>query len=77
MRAVLGDVYLGGKAGTELRVAILKRLREAGIQMANPQQDVHLRDLEWVKAAAIRVVDQRAPSGEVAGSTPAGSNDNS
>ncbi len=77
VRAVLGDVYLGGKAGTELRVAILKRLREAGIQMANPQQDVHLRDLEWVKAAAIRVVDQRAPSGEVAGSTPAGSNDNS
>jgi small-conductance mechanosensitive channel len=71
VRVVVSDVYMGLRVGTALRVAILQKLREAGLQMANPQQDVNLKDLEWVKAAAARISSdtQRAQS-------PAGSNDN-
>ena len=84
LRSVVPDVYQGGNVATELRVAILKRLREKGIQLnaANVQHDVHLRDLDWIKTAAIEVARQKkeadaarsAPSVDAA---PEGSNDNS
>lgn len=60
LRVMVGDVHTGGRVGTELRIAILKRLREQDIQMVNPAYDVHLRDLDWVKAAALRVADRKA-----------------
>ena len=83
LRAVVADVYLASKVGTDLRVAILKRMREKGIQFnaARPQYDIHLRDLDWIKSAAAEVAQQRRPSPEVAteaAATPpaSGSNDN-
>jgi small-conductance mechanosensitive channel len=83
VRAVVPDVYSTGKVGTELRVAILKRLREKGLQLdtGHPQYDVHLRDLDWIKATAVEVAKQRGrmdgPQPDVsAAAPPAGSNDN-
>ncbi|MGE0765305.1 MAG: DUF3772 domain-containing protein [Hyphomicrobiaceae bacterium] len=63
VRAVLGDVYASGRVASELRIAILKRLREAGIELSNPQQDVHLQDLSWIKTAAARLVEGRSTGG--------------
>jgi potassium efflux system protein len=58
--AVVADVYTSGKVATELRVSVLKSLRENGIELANPQRDVHLKDLGWVKSAAARIIEQRS-----------------
>ena len=83
LRSVVADVYIAGKVGTELRIAILKQLREKGIQLSteHAQYDVHLRDLDWIKIAAAEVARQRRkPDGTaqetVAAPAPAGSNDN-
>ena len=67
--AVVADVYTTGKVATELRVSILKSLRENGIELANPQRDVHLKDLGWVKSAAARIIEQRS-SGEAGRPAP-------
>ncbi len=73
VRSVVGDVYQGARVASAQRIAILKRLRAEGIQLANPQQDVHLKDLDWVKSTASRLAEQRAEARR----TPApGSNDN-
>ncbi len=36
---------------TDLRIAIVKKFREQGIEIPFPQSDVHLRDLDWLKTA--------------------------
>jgi small-conductance mechanosensitive channel len=36
---------------TDLRIAIVKAFRSAGIEMPYPQADIHLGDLQWVKQA--------------------------
>jgi len=36
---------------TDLRIAIMKRFREEGIEIPFPQSDVHFRDLDWLKTA--------------------------
>jgi len=36
---------------TDLRIAILKKFREEGIEIPFPQTDVHFRDLGWLKTA--------------------------
>lgn len=36
---------------TDLRIAILKAFRAAGIEIPFPQTDVHFKDLEWLKKA--------------------------
>lgn len=61
--AVVADVYTVGRVSSELRIAILKRLREEGIELAKPQQDVHLKDLDWIKTAAGRLAEQRSNGG--------------
>jgi small-conductance mechanosensitive channel len=60
IRATLADVYRTGAVATDLRIAILRILREEGITFRNPQYDIHLRDLDVVKAALNRVAAQRA-----------------
>ena len=74
IRATLEDVYRTGAVATDLRIAILKILREQGLGYRNTQHDVHLRDLDVVKALIQRVAAQRASeeraAGE-AGDTPA------
>ena len=44
------DVNGGGPIKTDMAFKILKAFREAGIDMPNPQYDVHLRDLDPVRA---------------------------
>ena len=66
VRVVLDDVYRGGPVGTDLRVAILKILREEGLTYRNAQHDVHLRDLDGVKSLIQRVAAQRAAEAEEA-----------
>jgi potassium efflux system protein len=68
---VVADVYTSGKVATELRVSILKSLRENGIELANPQRDVHLKDLGWVKSAAARIIEQRSSGGSDRPAPPA------
>ena len=60
LRVTLGDVTRGNIVATELRVAILKALRDSGIVMPNPQFDIHLRDLDFVKSMVQRAAEQRA-----------------
>jgi len=36
---------------TDMRIAIVKKFREEGIEIPFPQSDVHLRDLDWLKTA--------------------------
>jgi small-conductance mechanosensitive channel len=51
---------------TDIRMAILKRFREEGIEIPNPQYDIHLRDLDVVKRylaeAAERAAQERRSS---------------
>lgn len=84
VRAVVNDVYQGGNVATQLRIAILKKLRENGWarDAVNPQYDVHLRDLEWIRTMAAQAVAQRAdakanpPAAAQPAVAPSGSNDN-
>ncbi|MEZ5853674.1 MAG: DUF3772 domain-containing protein [Hyphomicrobiaceae bacterium] len=73
VRSVVGDVYQAARVASAQRIAILKRLRAEGIQLANPQHDVHLKDLDWVKATASRLAEQKS---EAPRAPPPGSNDN-
>ncbi|RIA55824.1 DUF3772 domain-containing protein [Dichotomicrobium thermohalophilum] len=53
---------------TDLRIAIMKRFREEGIEIPFPQSDVHFRDLDWLKTALAeqmaRIREERAGEGE-------------
>lgn len=60
VRVVLADVYRGGAVATDLRIAMLKILREEGLGYKNVQHDIHLRDLDAVKAMIQRVAAERA-----------------
>lgn len=44
---------------TELRTEIVKTLREWDIAIARPQVDVHLRDLDGVRAFLVRLAQER------------------
>ena len=74
IRVILDDVYRGGMVATDLRIAILKILREQGLTYRNPQHDVHLRDLDAVKTLIQRVAAQRAAEAEGRPVEPNGSN---
>jgi potassium efflux system protein len=48
---------------TDLRIAILKAFRKHGVEIPYPQSDVHLRDLDWVKAALAEHIAKTADGG--------------
>ncbi len=61
--SVVGLAEAGSDAGTvesELRRAILRAMAGAGIEIPYAQHDVHLRDLDTVRALITRVADERA-----------------
>ncbi|MGH6815484.1 MAG: mechanosensitive ion channel family protein, partial [Hyphomicrobiaceae bacterium] len=64
VRGYLADINTALEAQTELRTAILKALRAAGIAMPYLQHDVHLRDLDWVRQAVVAAL-ARARAKEV------------
>ena len=54
----LANVSYSFAVRTDLRIAILKSLRAAGIEMPYPQADIHLRDLGWVRSAIVERLTQ-------------------
>ena len=54
------DVMEASRIETALRTKIIKALRERDIAIAKPQVDVHLRDLDGVRAFLIRLAQERA-----------------
>lgn len=65
LRAFVPDVNRKLSVATELRLAIAKAFREAGIEIPFPQHDVHLRDLDGIKQAFARAVEARRREQEV------------
>ena len=55
----VADINSGGAAQNELRFAILKALRQAGVEVAYRQHDVHLRDLDGVRSAFLAAMEER------------------
>lgn len=68
LSATVADVGRAGAAQTDLRTRILKAFRRAGIEMPFAQHDIHLRDLDAVRAILTRVAEEKsAPRDGVAG----------
>jgi len=55
----VADINTGGAVQNDLRFAILKALRQAGIEVAYRQHDVHLRDLDGVRSAFLTAMEER------------------
>jgi potassium-dependent mechanosensitive channel len=62
LRICLADVGKAAGVQSDLRVAIFRALREAGIEIPFNQLDVNLRDLETIKRYVSEVLEQR-PNG--------------
>ena len=60
VRCYVPDINKALSVKTALRLAIFERFRTEGIEIPFPQQDVHLRDLDIVKAALARVAAENA-----------------
>ncbi|MGD9784448.1 MAG: DUF3772 domain-containing protein [Hyphomicrobiaceae bacterium] len=60
VRAYVGDVNKSVSTATDLRMRIFAALKQAGIEIPFPQTDVHLRDLDFVKAVVTRIAAERA-----------------
>lgn len=60
IRAFVADVNKSVATATDLRIRVFKALNAAGIEIPFPQQDVHLRDLDFVKATVARLAAERA-----------------
>ncbi len=57
---VVPDVTKAAAVQSDLRFRILKTLRDAGVEMAHAQSDVHLRDLDSVRSLLTRLAEERA-----------------
>ena len=56
----LADVSRAASAQSDIRIAILKELRAAKIEIPYNQHDVHLRDLDAVRTLLNRLAEERA-----------------
>ncbi|MEP3277942.1 MAG: DUF3772 domain-containing protein [Stappiaceae bacterium] len=54
LRCFLSDVNYSMNVRSDLRFAIFKRLKEAGIEIPFPQRDIHLRDIGRIEEAMSR-----------------------
>jgi len=74
LRAFVPDVTRRLSIESDLRIAIARAFRDAGIEIPYPQHDIHLRDLDGIKLAFARALEARrreqtaaeenAPTGE-------------
>ena len=60
LRITLPDVDRAGAVQSDLRVAILKAFRAAGIEIPYHTVDVNMRDLDTVKRYLVRMMEERA-----------------
>jgi potassium efflux system protein len=63
LRISLPDIAKAASVQSDLRIAILKALREANIEIPFNQIDVNLRDLETVRRYLTRYMQERAGKG--------------
>jgi potassium-dependent mechanosensitive channel len=54
---------------TEMRMAVWKAFREAGVEIPVNQHDIHLRDLDWIKSAVARQIASTRQTEEKAAAT--------
>ena len=59
IRGAVSDVQRIGPAESDLRARIVTALSGAGIAIAHPQTDVHLRDLDAVRVVLMRALEER------------------
>jgi potassium-dependent mechanosensitive channel len=57
----VADVARAAPVQSDIRVAILREFRAAGIEIPFNQHDIHLRDLDGVRALVNRLAEERAP----------------
>jgi potassium-dependent mechanosensitive channel len=60
LRIALPDIANAGSVQSDLRIAILKALREANIEIPFNQMDVNLRDLDGLKRYLTQYIQERA-----------------
>ncbi|HKZ96177.1 MAG TPA: hypothetical protein VJ045_04275 [Hyphomicrobiaceae bacterium] len=60
LRVAAGDITKRLLVATDLRMRIFKAFRAAGIELPFPQHDVHLRDLDAVRAVIARIAAEKA-----------------
>jgi small-conductance mechanosensitive channel len=56
----VADVGRAAMVQSDLRIAIMKAFKEAGIEIPYNQHDIHLRDLDGVRTLINRAVEERA-----------------
>jgi small-conductance mechanosensitive channel len=56
----VADVSRAGGVQSDLRIAIMKAFKEAGIEIPYNQHDIHLRDLDGLRALLNRAIEERA-----------------
>ena len=71
----VADVGRAGVVQSDLRIAIMKEFKTAGIEIPFNQHDIHLRDLDGVRALLNRIGQERgpkptAPDGDSADTSP-------
>ena len=57
----VADVARAAPVQSDIRVAIMKEFKAAGIEIPYNQHDIHLRDLDGVRALINRLAEERAP----------------
>jgi potassium-dependent mechanosensitive channel len=66
----VADVSRAAIVQSDLRIAIMKAFKEAGIEIPFAQHDIHLRDLDGVRTLINRAVEERAAKAQGASGTP-------
>ncbi|PPD28182.1 MAG: hypothetical protein CTY20_11085 [Hyphomicrobium sp.] len=59
IRGTVHDMMTIAKAESEVRMLIVTELQKAGLEIARPQSDVHLRDLDAVRSILARAYAER------------------
>jgi small-conductance mechanosensitive channel len=66
----VADVSRAANVQSDVRIAIMKAFKEAGIEIPYAQHDIHLRDLDGVRTLINRVVEERAAKARGASGAP-------
>ncbi len=67
VRGAVSDVSQVGAAESDLRSRVVSGLNAAGLAIARPQTDVHLRDLDAVRTVLMRALEERERRNRVPG----------
>ena len=65
----VADVSRAGNVQSDIRIAIMKEFKAAGIEIPYNQHDIHLRDLDGVRALINRIAEERGRKQSTNGAT--------